>query len=106
MFSRYAFDEVLRVVELAPVQPLEPAVPADLGQVGAQRLIVELRTGHQEHFGLHALHAGTLPAPPDSANGGDRGRTPTVSNRASSCCDSGGEARGVIAGFAGGLARL
>src|SRR6516162_241585 len=49
--------EVLRVVvELIAVQSLQPAVPADLAQVGGYRLVVDLGPRDQEHFGLNVAH--------------------------------------------------
>jgi hypothetical protein len=52
------FGQVKRViVQLAAVQPLQPALTADIAQVGGQRRVVNLGPGDQEHLGLHALHA-------------------------------------------------
>src|ERR1022692_4383641 len=52
------FRQVLAVAgPLAAVQPLQPALPADLRQVGRDLVIIDPGTGDQEHLGLHALHA-------------------------------------------------
>src|ERR1035441_10352792 len=51
------FDEVERgVVEVAPIEPLQPAFPADFAKVGSQRCVVDLGMGDEEHLWLHALH--------------------------------------------------
>src|ERR1700733_2340494 len=49
-------DQVLGVVEVAPVQLLQPLLPADLVQVRGDLVVVDLGTGDEEHLGLHALH--------------------------------------------------
>src|SRR6266566_6714406 len=43
-------------LELAAVDPLQPALAAHLAQVGGHRLVVDLRPGDQESLGLHAPH--------------------------------------------------
>src|SRR5882724_5584808 len=43
-------------LELAAVDPLQPAFAANLAQVGGHRVIVDLRPGDQEYLGLHAPH--------------------------------------------------
>ena len=49
--------EVLRVAaELVPVEPLQPALSADLAQVGGERLIIELGTRDQEDLGFNVPH--------------------------------------------------
>jgi NAD(P)H-flavin reductase/hemoglobin-like flavoprotein len=53
--------EVLRVdVELVPVQPFQPAFPANLPQVGTHRFIIDGRPGDQEHLRLNTAHASAL----------------------------------------------
>src|SRR2546429_190002 len=47
--------EVLRL-ELAAVDPLQPALAAHLAQVGGHRLVVDLRPGDQENLGFDAPH--------------------------------------------------
>src|ERR1700758_1266784 len=50
--------EVLRVVvQLVAVQPLQPAVPADLPQVGGHRVVVDRGPSDQENFGVYRFHA-------------------------------------------------
>src|SRR5258708_15610367 len=49
--------QVQRVVlEMALVEPFEPAASPDLGQVGGERVIVQLRPCDQENFGVHIPH--------------------------------------------------
>ena len=48
-------------VEVAPVEPLQPALPADLAQVAGELVIVEIRTGDEEHLGFDGAH-GRAPA--------------------------------------------
>src|SRR5271166_1649448 len=43
-------------LELAAVDTLQPALAADLAQVGGHRVVVDLRPRDQENLGLHALH--------------------------------------------------
>src|SRR6516225_3572994 len=47
--------EVLRL-ELAAIDPLQPALATYLAQVGSHRLVVDLGPGDQENLGLHAPH--------------------------------------------------
>src|SRR5215470_14804570 len=43
-------------LELAAVDPLQPALAAHFPQVGSHRVVVDLRPGDQENLGLHAPH--------------------------------------------------
>src|SRR5579859_162287 len=49
--------QVLRVVvQLAAIQPLQPALPPDFAQVGSDLAVVEPRLGDKEDLWLHAPH--------------------------------------------------
>jgi hypothetical protein len=67
--------QVLRVVvEIAAVEPFQPALPADLVQVGRDLGLVEPRLGDQEDLRFHAPHVTAryrpaVAAPPDDTTG-------------------------------------
>src|SRR5215469_6019054 len=44
------------VVEVPFIEPFEPTASADLGEIGGERVVIQLRPGDQKNLGVHVPH--------------------------------------------------